>query len=93
MSGHVPGGSGAELGDGTTWVVAVHGQNGRRTAELKVLSGVRELGLPFLVISYRNDEGAPRSPDGLIHLGADEWRDLEASVRATQGMGARRFVL
>ncbi|MCP2351425.1 hypothetical protein [Nonomuraea roseoviolacea] len=71
----------------------MHGQNGRRTAELKVLSGVRELGLPFLVISYRNDEGAPRSPDGLIHLGADEWRDLEASVRATQGMGARRFVL
>lgn len=80
-------------GRGTTWVIAVHGQNGRRKAELKVLPVVHELGLPFLAITYRNDEGAPPSPDGLLHLGDSEWRDLEAAVRAAQGMGARRFVL
>ncbi|MET7463507.1 hypothetical protein [Nonomuraea sp. NPDC005501] len=80
-------------GRGTTWAVAVHGQNGRRKAELKVLPVVRELGLPFLVITYRNDEGAPRSPDGLLHQGVSEWRDLEAAMRAARGMGARRFVL
>ncbi|MFI7132934.1 alpha/beta hydrolase family protein [Nonomuraea sp. NPDC050153] len=80
-------------GRGTTWVIAVHGQNGRRKAELKVLPVVHELGLPFLAITYRNDEGAPRSPDGLLHLGASEWRDLEAAVRTAQRMGARRFVL
>lgn len=80
-------------GRGDTWVVAVHGQNGRRKAELKILPVVHELGLPFLDISYRNDEGAPPSPDGLLHLGDTEWRDLEAALRQAQAMGARRFVL
>ncbi|MEV4887806.1 prolyl oligopeptidase family serine peptidase [Nonomuraea sp. NPDC055795] len=80
-------------GDGTTWVVAVHGQNGRRKAELKILPVVHRLGLPFLDISYRNDEGAPPSPDGLLHLGDAEWRDLEASLRQARTMGARRFIL
>ncbi|WP_203984506.1 alpha/beta hydrolase family protein [Sphaerisporangium rufum] len=80
-------------GKGSTWVVAVHGQNGRRKAELKVLPVVHGLGLPFLDISYRNDEGAPPSPDGLIHLGDSEWRDLAAAVRHAQTLGARRFIL
>ncbi|MEV4109739.1 prolyl oligopeptidase family serine peptidase [Nonomuraea sp. NPDC049695] len=80
-------------GKGATWVVAVHGQNGRRKAELKILPVVHRLGLPFLDISYRNDEGAPPSPDGLLHLGDSEWRDLEAALRQAQTMGARRFVL
>ncbi|MFF4190002.1 hypothetical protein [Nonomuraea sp. NPDC001831] len=80
-------------GEGDTWVVAVHGQNGRRKAELKVLPVVHGLRLPFLDISYRNDQGAPASPDGLLHLGDSEWRDLEAALRHARTMGARRFVL
>jgi pimeloyl-ACP methyl ester carboxylesterase len=80
-------------GDGSTWFVAIHGQNGRRKAAQKVLPVVHRLGMPFLDISYRNDEGAPASPDGLIHLGDSEWRDLEAAIRTAQGMGARRIVL
>ncbi|GAA2833516.1 alpha/beta hydrolase family protein [Nonomuraea rubra] len=80
-------------GTSTTWVVAVHGQNGRRKAELKILPVVHRLGLPFLDITYRNDEGAPPSPDGLLHLGDAEWRDLEAALRHAQTMGARHFVL
>ncbi|WP_433442934.1 alpha/beta hydrolase family protein [Nonomuraea sp. CA-141351] len=80
-------------GKGATWVVAVHGQNGRRKAELKILPVVHRLGLPFLDISYRNDEGAPSSPDGLLHLGDTEWRDLEAALRQARTMGARRFIL
>lgn len=80
-------------GKGSTWFVAVHGQNGRRKAELKVLPVVHELGLPFLAISYRNDEGAPGSPDGLLHLGDSEWRDLEAALRRARQLGATRFVL
>ncbi|MCK2218304.1 hypothetical protein MF672_031605 [Actinomadura sp. ATCC 31491] len=80
-------------GKGATWVVAVHGRNGRRKAELKILPVVHRLALPFLDISYRNDEGAPPSPDGLLHLGDLEWRDLEAALRQAQSMGARRFVL
>ncbi|MFC4588543.1 alpha/beta hydrolase family protein [Sphaerisporangium corydalis] len=80
-------------GKGSTWVVAVHGQNGRRKAELAVLPVVHRLGLPFLDITYRNDEGAPASPDGLLHLGDAEWRDLEAAVRTARSMGARRVLL
>ncbi|MEV0626296.1 alpha/beta hydrolase family protein [Nonomuraea wenchangensis] len=80
-------------GKGDTWVVAVHGQNGRRKAQLKILPVVHRLGLPFMAVSYRNDEGAPPSPDGLLHLGDSEWRDLEAALRHAQTMGARRFVL
>ncbi|MEV0621755.1 prolyl oligopeptidase family serine peptidase [Nonomuraea sp. NPDC050404] len=80
-------------GESDTWVVAVHGQNGRRKAELKILPIVHERGLPFLDITYRNDEGAPPSPDGLLHLGDSEWRDLEAAVRQARTMGARRFIL
>ncbi|GII62997.1 alpha/beta hydrolase [Sphaerisporangium krabiense] len=80
-------------GRGSTWVVAVHGQNGRRKAQLKILPVVHELGLPFLDISFRNDEGAPPSPDGLLHLGDSEWRDLEAALRHARKMGAQRFIL
>ncbi|MEV0160693.1 hypothetical protein [Nonomuraea fuscirosea] len=83
---YVPGGS-------DTWFVAVHGQNGLRKAELKILPVVHRLGLPFMAISYRNDEGAPPSPDGLLHLGDSEWRDLEAALRQARTMGARRFIL
>ncbi|WP_219470926.1 alpha/beta hydrolase family protein [Nonomuraea rhizosphaerae] len=80
-------------GKGDTWVIAVHGQNGRRKAAQNALPAVHRLGLPFLNITYRNDEGAPASPDGLLHMGDAEWRDLEAAVRTAQGMGARRVIL
>lgn len=80
-------------GDVSTWFIGVHGQNGRRNAVQKVLPVVHERGMPFLAITYRNDEGAPASPDGLIHMGDTEWRDLEAAVRAARNGGARRVVL
>jgi uncharacterized protein len=45
------------------------------------------------LIAYRNDPGAPPSEEGLIHLGATEWRDLESAVRRAIRDGARLFVL
>jgi pimeloyl-ACP methyl ester carboxylesterase len=46
-----------------------------------------------LVPTFRNDVGAPRSPDGQQHLGGTEWRDVEAAVRWAVDRGARDVVL
>jgi len=80
-------------GSGSTWVVAVHGRGGSRAESLRVLPQLHERGLPVLSVTYRNDRGAPASPDGLYHLGDTEWRDVEAAIRYAQGQGAQHVVL
>ena len=79
--------------DGDTWVVLVHGRGGARREALRILPAIHALGLPQLVITYRNDVGAPPSPDGFYHLGDTEWEDVEAAVRFAVERGARRIVL
>ena len=51
----------------------------------------RELGLTSLLISYRNDEGAPAT--GTYGFGLTEWRDLEAAVVQLRGEGHDRLLL
>ena len=58
-----------------------------------MLPVLRRAGLPSLLIAYRNDPGAQPSEDGLLHLGATEWRDLQSAVRHGVRNGARSFVL
>ncbi len=61
------------------WVVYVHGRGGTRADALRTLDlVVGELGHSALVITHRNDVGAPPSPDGHGHFGDSEWADLEA---------------
>jgi uncharacterized protein len=78
---------------GDTWVVMVHGRGGSRREALRILPALHARGHPQLVLSYRNDEGAPASPDGHYHLGDTEWEDVEAGVRYAVAHGARRVVL
>lgn len=80
-------------GRSSTWVIFVHGIDGTREAGLRVLPTIRRERLPMLLIDYRNDAGAPKSSDGLIHLGQTEWQDVDAAVRWARGQGAKRFVL
>jgi alpha-beta hydrolase superfamily lysophospholipase len=91
-----------ELGDapawyvparGDTWAITVHGSNAYRNSSLHAIATMHRVGMPVLDITYRNDLGAPASPDGLLHQGESEWRDLEAAIRKAQSMGARRIVL
>jgi pimeloyl-ACP methyl ester carboxylesterase len=76
-----------------TWVIAVHGVGATREHALNVLPMLHRFRLPQLVLAYRNDPGAPASPDGIGHLGDTEWRDLDAAMRYAVGHGAQRIVL
>ncbi|MET8980282.1 alpha/beta fold hydrolase [Streptomyces sp. NPDC004539] len=76
-----------------TWVIAVHGLGAGRTHALNVLGFLHRRRFPVLVPAHRGDEDAPRSPDGLNHLGTTEWRDVDAAIRYALGHGADRVIL
>ena len=76
-----------------TWVIMVHGRNAHRREALRMLPGVAELGLPALVINYRNDEGFPPDPSGYHRYGGTEWLDLEGAVKYALEHGALDLVL
>ena len=80
-------------GSDSTWVIYVHGIGANRAEGLRTLSVLSERGLPGLMVTYRNDLDAPRSPDGLYHLGLTEWQDIEAAARYALSHGARQLVL
>jgi uncharacterized protein len=75
------------------WIVAVHGRAASRAEALRVLPALAASGHPTLVVTYRNDEGAPASPDRRYHLGDTEWRDVAAAVRYARAQGAAGVVL
>jgi uncharacterized protein len=82
----------AARADGT-WFVFVHGHDGSRDEALRYLRALHGAGLPVLVPTYRNDVGAPASPDGVDHLGGTEWQDADAAVHWALDHGARDVVL
>jgi uncharacterized protein len=80
-------------GRSRTWAIVVHGINGTLQNGLRLVPTLHRAGLPTMLISYREDLGAPDSPDGFHHMGLTEWRDLEAAARYALAHGARRVVL
>jgi len=80
-------------GPGRTWAIVVHGINSTPETGLRIAPTLHRAGLPTLLIAYREDLGAPPSPDGFHHMGLTEWRDLEAAARYALAHGARRLVL
>jgi pimeloyl-ACP methyl ester carboxylesterase len=76
-----------------TWAIVVHGINDDPEVGLRLLPELSRSGLTSLLITYREDLGAPPSPDGLHHMGLTEWHDLEAAARYALSRGARRLVL
>ncbi|MFE7757061.1 alpha/beta hydrolase [Streptomyces sp. NPDC057429] len=76
-----------------TWVITVHGLGTTREHPLNVLGFLHDQQLPVLDLAYRGDAGAPRSPDGLGHLGESEWRDLDAAIRYAVRYGAENVIV
>jgi uncharacterized protein len=76
-----------------TWVIGVHGRGASRVEALRVLPTLAAAGVTTMVISYRNDLGAPASPDRYYHLGGSEWEDLAAAAAYATSAGAKRIVL
>ena len=83
----------AEAPAAQTWVIQVHGRGTTRSETLRAVPLFHRLGMPTLVVSYRNDGEAPRSRTGTYGLGGTEWRDVDAAVGFALRRGARRVVL
>ena len=60
--------------------VYVHGIAGAREDGYRALSILHEAGWSVLLMTYRNDTGAPADPGGSYGFGLLEWPDLEAAV-------------
>lgn len=80
-------------GEGTTWIVAVHGRAAERTEFSRLLDATSDLRYPALLITYRNDPGAPKTDDALLLLGQEEHPDVAAAVDYALANGARDVVV
>ena len=78
---------------GGRWAVLVHGRGAEREECLRAVPVIHDLGFTVLIPMYRNDIGAPSSPDGRYSLGLSEWRDCEAALLYAVDAGAREIVL
>lgn len=75
------------------WAIYVHGVGGIRENGYKQLSIINEAGIPTLMITYRNDRGAPAEANGLYSFGTREWRDLDVAVTYLLGRGAPKIII
>lgn len=80
-------------GSKDTWMIFVHGKSSSRREALRILPIFVDAGYPTLVITYRNDDGAPPSPESSYRFGQTEWEDLEGAVRYAEAQGAKSVVL
>lgn len=80
-------------GASKTWVIFAHGRGAHPNEALRIIPTLADAGLPVLAFNYRNDDGAPASPDRKHWLGLTEWRDLEAAMKYALDNGAEDFIL
>jgi pimeloyl-ACP methyl ester carboxylesterase len=75
-------------------VLVLHGRRrADRTEALRALPTLVAEGASVLVVSYRNHDASPPSPDGFFHYGASEVEDALAALAWLEERGVRRVVL
>lgn len=74
-------------------MIALHGLGTTREHPLNVVPFYARRKIPVLVPTYRGDDGAPATADGLARLGDSEWRDVDAAIRYAVRRGAAGVVL
>ncbi len=76
-----------------TWLITVHGRGSKRNEGLRMMGVAQRMGMPGLMVSYRNDGDAPDARDRKFGLGATEWPDIEAAILYALNHGATSVVL
>lgn len=82
-----------ETAHADTWMITVHGRGSKRNEGLRMMGVAQRLGMPGLLVSYRNDGEAPDARDKRYGLGATEWPDIEAAILYALNNGATSVVL
>ena len=80
-------------GTANTWAILTHGKGADRRESLRILPALVDSGFHCLAITYRNDLGQPRAPQGTYSYGRDEWEELEGAVEYALAHGASDIVL
>ncbi len=75
------------------WAVHVHGRGALPAETLRGVSSLARSGVTSLVISYRNDPGAPSGEGGRYGVGFSESRDVDAAIAEALRRGAERATL
>ncbi|WAP52447.1 alpha/beta fold hydrolase [Arthrobacter sp. ATA002] len=73
------------------WVIHVHGLGSSRSRCLRGVEAFAGLGFTSLIPSYRTSLDVAPEPEP-SHLGASEWRDIEAARHYAMDRGARRIL-
>ena len=75
------------------WAIFIHGHRSNRRESLRLTSLFHRLGYNQMLITYRNDEGAPVDKAGYHMFGITEWKDLESAVKYSLKKGAKNINL
>ncbi|MFT4231377.1 MAG: alpha/beta fold hydrolase, partial [Leucobacter sp.] len=75
------------------WAVHVHGRGALPEETLRGVAPLARAGITSLVISYRNDPGAPAGEHGRYGIGIAESRDVDAAIAEAVRRGAERVTL
>lgn len=75
------------------WAVHVHGRGALPEEAIRGVAPLARAGVTSLVISYRNDPGAPPGAHGRYGVGIAESRDVESAIDEAVRRGAERVTL